>query len=274
MRILGPDAITPGGRGFVRLHLPVALPLLPGDRFVVRESGRGETIGGGEVLDVSPVRAAARAAPDRSVDRVVAERGWVGVDELERLTGERREPTVGAWVVDGVALAAAADRLRADVERAGPLGLDVATLSERDRAVLSTIEGVAVAGGRATVGAAGADALASHPFIARLEAQPFTPPSPEEAGVDRGELRELVRRGLVIEKDGVWFAPAAIVAAAMTVARLLARTPDGVTVADVRESLGTTRKWAIPLLAHLDATGVTRRRGDLRVAGPRLPSVE
>jgi selenocysteine-specific elongation factor len=48
--------------------------------------------------------------------------------------------------------------------------------------------------------------------------------------------------------------------------------PDGVTVADVREALGTTRKWAVPLLAHLDATGVTRRRGDLRVAGPRLPA--
>jgi selenocysteine-specific elongation factor len=39
----------------------------------------------------------------------------------------------------------------------------------------------------------------------------------------------------------------------------------------VREALGTSRKWAIPLLAHLDATGVTRRRGDVRVAGPRLP---
>jgi selenocysteine-specific elongation factor len=271
MRILGPDAIAPGGRGFVRLHLPVALPLLPGDRFVVRESGRGETIGGGEVLDVAPVLSAARAAPDRSTDRVVAERGWVHVDELERLTGERRVPTVGAWVVDRVALEHAAARLRDAVQDAGPLGLDVAALDERDRAVLSTIDGVSVAGGRATIGAAGADPLAGHPFIAALEAQPFTPPSPAEAGVDRGELRELVRRGLVVEKDGVWFAPSAVAAAAKVLAGLLAASPEGVGVGDVREALGTTRKWAIPLLAHLDATGVTRRRGDLRVAGPLLP---
>jgi selenocysteine-specific elongation factor len=113
--------------------------------------------------------------------------------------------------------------------------------------------------------------LASHPFIAALEAQPFAPPAPAEGGIDRAELRELVRRGLVVEQDGVWFAPAAIEAAAATVARLLEADPGGVSVAQVREALGTSRKWAIPLLAHLDATGVTRRRGDVRVAGPRLP---
>jgi Elongation factor SelB, winged helix len=28
----------------------------------------------------------------------------------------------------------------------------------------------------------------------------------------------------------------------------------------------------VPLLAELDARGITRRRGDLRIAGPRLPS--
>jgi selenocysteine-specific elongation factor len=46
-----------------------------------------------------------------------------------------------------------------------------------------------------------------------------------------------------------------------------------VTVGQVRDAMATTRKYVLPLLAHLDATGVTRRRGDLRVAGPRLPLV-
>jgi hypothetical protein len=41
----------------------------------------------------------------------------------------------------------------------------------------------------------------------------------------------------------------------------------------VRDGLGTTRKHALPLLAHFDATGVTRRRGDLRIGGPRLPEL-
>src|SRR4051812_20534924 len=76
LRVLGDgvDAIRPGGDGLVRIHLPTAVPLLPGDRFVLRESGRSETVGGGEVLDVAPILPAARARPDRSVDRVVAER--------------------------------------------------------------------------------------------------------------------------------------------------------------------------------------------------------
>ena len=56
-------------------------------------------------------------------------------------------------------------------------------------------------------------------------------------------------------------------------AELLAENPEGVTVAQVRDGLGTTRKHALPLLAELDATGVTRRRGDLRIGGPRLPAL-
>ncbi|MDP5334772.1 MAG: hypothetical protein NWR54_07285, partial [Paracoccaceae bacterium] len=47
------------------------MPLLPGDRFVLRESGRDETIGGGEVLDIEPVLRASSAAPDRTIERVV-----------------------------------------------------------------------------------------------------------------------------------------------------------------------------------------------------------
>src|SRR5205807_4744678 len=93
---------------------------MPGDRFVLRESGRGETVGGGEVLDVDPVLPAARARPERSVERVVAERGWVDVDELERLTGERRAPDVGRWAVDPAALAAAETRLPEAAPRGAP----------------------------------------------------------------------------------------------------------------------------------------------------------
>src|SRR5205085_9759763 len=122
------SALEPGGTGFVRLHLPVRLPLLPGDRFVLRESGRNETVGGGEVLDVAPVLPAGRARPSRSVDRIVAERAWVDAGELERLTGERRPPTVGRWVVAPHAVAEATADLGRLVEASGALGLDLAAL--------------------------------------------------------------------------------------------------------------------------------------------------
>jgi selenocysteine-specific elongation factor len=39
---------------------------------------------------------------------------------------------------------------------------------------------------------------------------------------------------------------------------------EGITVSALREALGTSRKYAVPLAEHLDSTGVTRRVGDLR----------
>ena len=269
MRILGLEALSPGEAGLVRLHLPRRLPLLPGDRFVLRESGRAETIGGGTVLDVDPVLAASKAKPDLSADRVVAERGWVEAERLALLTGQRRDPDVGHWVVSPTVLDEAKSRLRTAVADAGPLGLDIAGLDEKDRAVLSLIEDVAADGGRVRL-VGQSDPFENHRYTAALEAAPFTPPDPEAVGVDRGEVRELVKRGLIVEQDGVFFAASAVRGAQSVLAEMLADQPDGVTVAEVRERLETTRKYALPLLAWLDGHGATRRRGDVRIAGPRL----
>jgi len=271
VRVLGPAEIPPGARGAVRVYLPVALPLLPGDRFILRESGRGETLGGGEILDIDPLVAASRAVPDRSVDRVIAERGRVDVDHLLRLTGERRAPDVGTWAVAPETL----DETRAALDRAivaaGPLGLDLAGLDDFERSVLETMDGYHVEGGHARVADA-VDPLADHPYVAELEASPFDPPQPTD--IDRAELRELVRRGDVVEADGVYFAASAVDAAARVVAGLLAVEPDGVTVSTIRDAWGTSRKYAIPLVTHLDENGITRRRDDLRIAGPRLPALD
>ena len=270
VRVLGPDAIEPGASGFVRMHLPVALPLVPGDRFILRESGQGVTLGGGEILDVDPLVAAARAVPDRSVERVIRERGRVDVDHLRRLTGERRAPDVGRWAVDGDELARVEADLRSAVDGADALGLDIAPLDEFERAVLDTLDDLAVEGGRARQADA-ADPLAGSGVVARLAAEPFSPPDVDD--VDPAEIRELVRRGELVQLDGVVFAASAIDEAARVVARLLADAPDGITVAEARDGWGTTRKFAIPLITRLDDTGVTRRRGDLRIAGPRLPEI-
>ncbi|HVM07809.1 MAG TPA: selenocysteine-specific translation elongation factor [Acidimicrobiales bacterium] len=273
VRVLGSDAIEPGEQGLVRLHLPAALPLVMGDRYVLRESGRGETVGGGVIYDVVPVRPASKARPDDSVDRIVAEHQWIEADRLQKLTGRRIEPSVGVWIVAPDALRRVQDDVAARIDAAGPLGLDVSLLDDRQRAVLGTVEGVTVADGRARR-ADTADPLASHPFVAALEASPFAPPSAAECGIERGELRALVQRGYVVERDGMHFSPAAVEAAARVVAQLLATSPDGVTASDIRQALGTTRKYLLPLLALLDTSGVTRRRGDLRIAGPRLPAAQ
>jgi selenocysteine-specific elongation factor len=272
LRLVGSTSIAPGGDGLARVRVAHDTPLLPGDRFVLREHGRAETIGGGEVLDVAPVTRLSRAQPSRSVERVVAERGWVTVDELEALTGIRREPVAGEWVVDPDVRAATEEEIVQAVRDAGPLGLDVARFDDRRRALLATIPSITVDGARARPAGAVAADLSTHPYVHALEAAPFNPPPPD--GVDRETLRELVRRGLVVESDGVFFAAAAIDRAARVVAELLAGSPEGIPVPPIRDALQSSRKHVLPLLVHLDSTGITRRRGDLRIGGPRLPSLE
>jgi len=270
LRVLGTESLAPGSEGSVRLFLPQALPLLPGDRFVLRESGRDETVGGGEVLDIAPVLRASKAHPDRSVDRLVRERGWVTVSELERLTGEMVEPTIDHWVTTPEAIAEMRVAVLERVEEAGPTGVDLAAFDERERAVLETLDEVEVESGR-VVPAGAVDPFVDHAFLAELLVGVFTPP-PADA-VDRGDLRELVRRGHVVQRDGLYFHPEAIEAAARIAARLLADAPAGFTVSEFRDATGASRKYALPLVAELDARGVTRRRDDVRIAGPRLPQV-
>ncbi len=268
LRILGTETIPPGGTGSVRLHLQGDVPLLPGDRFVLREAGRNETVGGGEVLDIAPVRPASRARPDRSIERVVGEHGWITVDRLELLTGERREPTIGGWIVAPGRVEELAAALRTRVAAAGPLGLDIAGLDERERAALATVPDVRVEAGRAFPVEV-RDEFADHPALAVLKAGGMAPPSMDT--VDRAVLRELLRRKLVVERDGVMFHPAAIEGAARVAAGLLAAAPTGFTVAEFRDAINGTRKHVLPLLGELDARGITRRRDDVRIAGPRLP---
>lgn len=268
VRILGPSTIPAGGSGAVRIHVAVALPLARGDRFVLRESGRNETVGGGVVLDVAPVVPASRAAPDGSIEGLVRERGWIDVADLEAMTGERHEPTVGRWLVDPAVVEATARRLHARVADAGAFGLDLAIVDERERAMLATMADIRVDAGHAhLVGAA--DEFADHPLLAALRAGGLAPPEVDPS--HRAVVRELARRKLVVERDGIVFHADAIDDAAALTAALLREHPDGVTMAQLRDAFGVSRKYALPLVNELDARGITRRRGDVRIPGPRLP---
>ena len=292
LRLLaGTDAIGAGEEGLVRLLADRALPLLPGDRYILREAGRGVTVGGGEILEVDPFRRVGAARPDRSVRRVVAERGWILAAELERRTGEATPATLGAWVIDADRLAADIAEMWARVEAAGGPGIDPATLDARQRLLVEHLrsgggEGRAlrIVDGRVRVVAphAATDDGSGRPSVGldrhqerillAFRASLLAPPKPEEAGATITELRALERRGLMVEADGVWFSASAIPVAARALSAALA---DGASleVGTARELLGGSRRTLVPLLGLLDRNGVTRRIGSLRVAGARLAAV-
>jgi selenocysteine-specific elongation factor len=274
LRLIGSRVLEPGESGAARLWLQnrARIPLVPGDRYVLREAGRMETIGGGEVLDIDPVLPVSRAAPDRSVARVVRERGWVRAAVLTRLVGGPVEATIGAWVVDPEVLTASRQALLVRCVAAGADGLLLASLDERDRTLLTHgLAGLEVRADRvvdASIDSSGLSA-AAEAALQRLQMAAWSPPAvtPGEIGV----MRELQRKGLAVEVGSEWFAVVAVEAAVERLGMLLASKPDGFTVAEARDALASSRKHVMPLLYHLDSEGVTRRRGDLRVAGPRMP---
>ena len=99
-------------------------------------------------------------------------------------------------------------------------------------------------------------------FVAALEAQPYAPSPPE---LDAQLVNLLVDEGRVAKAtDGVVFAAAAYNEMLSKVKSHLEATGK-ITVAEVRDMFGTSRKYALSLLEHLDELKVTRRTGDERV---------
>lgn len=272
LRILGSNKeIDPGDEGHARLWLKgrVPLALLPGDRYVLRELGRDETVGGGEILDVEPILSPKHAAPSRSLKRVVDERGWVKADHLEQITGERVTATIGGWVVAPAARARIEEAVRLACRKAGALGVDVATLLDVERALVDAgIPGVILMKSRVFDESSVTDEISQHAsrVLSALTSNLWSPP--ELLLSDRAALRELEGRGLACQAGTVWFSSAAVDAATLLLSKFVEGRAEGFTVSEACRALDTSRKFGLPLLGYLDVTGVTHRRGDLRVAGP------
>ncbi len=268
---IGSTNIQSGEKGFIRVALPDTLPLVPGDRFILRESGRDETIGGGEVLDIQPVLRSSKAKPNKEISRVVAERGWVQLPQLQLLAGRNVdisevEQALDGWVTTNDNLAEVSSEVVALIVASKDLGVDVATLKTHQRLVLPTLTNVTVRDGRAR--SADANDVASHPLVKQFADAGCTPP--DSASVDKAIVRQLVQRGIFVHCDELYFHSSAIDYAVAAARQLLVVNPHGFTVAQFREHLGVSRKYALPLINHLDITGFTRRRDDVRIAGAKL----
>lgn len=109
-------------------------------------------------------------------------------------------------------------------------------------------------------------------LLRQFHESPYTPPGRAEAEAMVGaevlgalvEQRRLVKLGS--SADAIFFLPETYHEA---VAKLIAylRERGKMTASEARDVLGTTRKYILPLLEHLDERRITRRIGDERVLG-------
>jgi selenocysteine-specific elongation factor len=104
-------------------------------------------------------------------------------------------------------------------------------------------------------------------LLKRFEANPFAPPSVKACAEAIGgdvfsALRELGQ--LVAVSDEVVFRRSDYDEMVGAVHAALKRSSQ-ISLAEVRDLFGTSRKYAQAFLEHLDSVGVTRRNGDVRV---------
>ena len=106
-------------------------------------------------------------------------------------------------------------------------------------------------------------------LVEELARDRFAPPSLVEAmqrsGAGVEVVRALERRGdLVRLSDEVAFTREAY-ADAVALVKEMVETQGSITVAQLRDRMGASRRPVLALLEHLDAQRITRRVGDARV---------
>jgi selenocysteine-specific elongation factor len=90
VRLLGTETLAPGESGWVQLELDDPLPLVRGDRFIIRVPSPAVTVGGGEVVDPNPGRKHRRFRPEVLARLETLARGTPAEVLLQTL--ERRGP--------------------------------------------------------------------------------------------------------------------------------------------------------------------------------------
>jgi selenocysteine-specific elongation factor len=170
----------------------------------------------------------------------------------------------------GIATAA----LRDIVDRRLDARVFDAILAEASARGLVVIDAGRVRHPKAAVSALAAEQSAVDAILPALAAAGVEPPSvaelataaTAEVGVTRKVLGRLAAEGSVVRVTSeLFFSAGGYEEARGRARRLLESTPQGATAAELRDALGVSRKYAIPLLEHFDAHGFTKRVGDLRV---------
>jgi selenocysteine-specific elongation factor len=283
----------------VRLSFAPPLPLVAGDRAILRDPGAHRILGGVLVLDVDPPPLRRRGDAERrgedlkdargkaKLGREVGRRGAMtrahavalGVNVDKGLAKDPDDVMAhGDWLVGTSALESWAAALERSVRvrtEAQPLDPSLSVEAARSAAGIPDAALVPLAVGQAGLelrdgrvwlaGVAGSlgeaeDGLRA--IEARLADEPFAAPERPDlaaAGLGPRELAAAERLGRVLRLSDEVVLLSDAPARAM---RRLAELPQPFTLSEARQVLGTTRRVAVPLLEHLDGRGWTRRIDD------------
>jgi selenocysteine-specific elongation factor len=282
-----PVHARPLGEHHARLTLPAALPLRLGDRAVLRDPG-SRALWGAEVLDCGPPRLARRgAARERSAalqgwrgtvaDQVRA-RGLAELVHLERIGAHASELdpgtlAAGGWLLSAPRAEAARAALAALVDDGAEEGIAVAAAARALQLPHDMVRALVDPPLRVQAGRALRPRVHQLPprlqravdtVRADLAAAPFAAPDAgrlRELGLDERAVTALHRRGdLLHVGSSVVLLPDAPDEAV----RRLAALQQPFTTSEARQALETSRRVAMPLLAHLDRTARTVRLADDR----------
>jgi selenocysteine-specific elongation factor len=153
--------------------------------------------------------------------------------------------------------------------------LDTALVALTDAgAVLRTPAGLSLHNPEQERFRARAEAALTQRFAESLRATGLTPDLPEDLRTHSAAaqiLNRLVRDGVLVrtrdsgKQRGVIFHADAIRLAMDRLRPMLADASEGLLVGEIGAALRLTRKYCVPLLAHLDDIRFTRRLGDRRV---------
>ncbi len=100
-------------------------------------------------------------------------------------------------------------------------------------------------------------------FLRVLKENPYSPPS--EAIIEPDLLNMLIARNEIVRVSGDVVFSASVYKDMVEKVTAHARTNGKITLAEVRDLFGTSRKYAMALLEYMDAKKITRRVGDERV---------
>ena len=301
MKLLDTEAVQPGGEALAQLYLRDPLPLSRGDRFVLRDVGRIQTFGGGVVLEpgARPVRRADRdrimllerlrdASPADAVRALVDAHGSIDMADALMRAAATDIPSgvvvLGEMLVSQESFDLLSSRLRgllSEHHRSRPLesgmprelvraGLNIdapafdALVSLLDHIVE---EGAVVRLQAHRVEFSTEQQAQRDKIISAIEGGGFAPPLAKDLDADPRLVRAMLDSDELV-KVGDFYLTARLAADARAKVRAAIEGDGPMTVAQIRDLLGTSRKYAVPLCEWLDQTGATLRRGDLRAIGP------